>query len=53
MMDNPSVELLLSNYALSVMFREELNEKLKQFDIWNLTENLGGASGASFWLNKL
>lgn len=53
MMDNPSVELLLSNYSLSVMFREKLNEKLKQFDIWNLTENLGGASGASFWLHKL
>jgi hypothetical protein len=52
LMQNPTVELLLPNFDLSVRHAQTLRERFKQFDIWNLTENLGGMSGASFWLRK-
>lgn len=53
LMDNPTIELLLPNYVLSMQFKEQLGERFKGFDIWHLTENMGGASGASFWLRKI
>ncbi len=53
LMQNPSVELLLPNYQLSLSHKESLRERLKDFPIWDLTENLGGASGASLWLRKV
>lgn len=52
LMENPGLQLLLPNYALSLRHKDQLRERLKDFDIWNITENLGGASGASFWLRK-
>lgn len=53
LLDNPKVEIVLPNYLLSVRERALLHEHLKDFDIWGLTKNLGGASGASMWLRKL
>ena len=37
------------NYYFSKRHEERLKAIFKDFDIWNLTENLGGARGASFW----
>ncbi len=53
LLDNPGIEIILPNYYLSIKDQESLRERLKDFDIWGLTENLGGASGASLWLRKL
>jgi predicted O-methyltransferase YrrM len=53
LLDNPSIELLLPNYALSHTFKDQLSAGLKEFNIWGLTENSGGGSGASFWLRKI
>jgi len=53
LLDNPTIEIVLPVYSLSVKDQKFLSERLKDFDIWGLTENLGGASGASMWLRKL
>ncbi len=53
LLDNPGIEIVLPTYSLSVDHQESLRQRLKDFDIWGLTENLGGASGASLWLRKL
>ena len=52
LMENPALELLLPNYALSLRHKASLRARLGNFDIWDLTANLGNASGASFWLRK-
>lgn len=52
LLENPSIEILLPNYLISLKKKEFLQERLKDFDIWGLTNNLGGASGASIWLRK-
>lgn len=52
LMENPAFELLLPNFSLSLSHKDSLHARLGSFDIWNLTENLGNASGASFWLRK-
>jgi predicted O-methyltransferase YrrM len=53
LLDNPIVEIVLPNYSLSTKYQVFLRERLKDFDIWGLTENIGGASGASMWLQKI
>jgi len=53
LLDNPTVEIVLPNYLLSIENQEFLHGRLIDFDIWGLTNNLGGASGASMWLRKL
>ncbi len=53
LLDNPTVEIVLPNYFMSIKEKDFLRERLKEFDIWSLTKNLGGASGASMWLRKL
>lgn len=40
---------ILLNYYLSKRHVERLSECFKGFDIWDLTENLGNARGASLW----
>jgi predicted O-methyltransferase YrrM len=53
LLENPGIEIVLPNYSLSVKNRDALKNRLDDFDIWGLTQNLGGASGASMWLRKL
>lgn len=52
LLENESVEIILPNYWLTIQRKDELRERLKSFDIWGLTNNLGGASGASLWFRK-
>lgn len=52
LLENPNIEILLPNYWLSHKYKEMLKERFVDFDIWGLTNNLGGASGASLWLRK-
>ncbi len=47
---NPGIEVVLPVHALSRAREAELRERFAEFDIWNITENMGGARGASFWL---
>ncbi|NWF64506.1 MAG: class I SAM-dependent methyltransferase [Chloroflexi bacterium] len=51
-LDNPFVEIILPNYWISVEKKDELRKRFQSFDIWTLTNNLGGASGASLWFRK-
>ncbi len=53
LLDNPTVEIILPSYLLSIKEQALLHERFKDFDIWGLTKNLGGASGASMWLRKI
>ncbi len=52
LLENPRIEILLPNYWLSLKHKESLKKRFETFDIWGLTNNLGGASGASLWLRK-
>jgi predicted O-methyltransferase YrrM len=52
LLENPAIEIILPNYLLSLKSKDTLRERFKAFDIWGLTNNLGGASGASLWLRK-
>jgi hypothetical protein len=40
---------ILLNYYLGKRHITDLSKRLLKFDIWNLTENLGNAQGASLW----
>jgi hypothetical protein len=46
---NSRFQPLLMNYFLSKRHQAALQQRFAHFDIWNLTENLGGAQGASLW----
>lgn len=50
LMDNPRLKVILPNYLAAHEHDYELTEALKDFDIWGLAQNLGGAKGASLWL---
>lgn len=52
LLENPHIEIVLPNYWLSIQYQGELKKRFETFDIWDLTNNLGGASGASLWLRK-
>lgn len=52
LLENPQIEILLPNYWLSIKHKDALKKRFAAFDIWGLTNNLGGASGASLWLRK-
>lgn len=50
LLGNPGIEILLPVYALSVEHESVFRKRYSGFDIWNITENMGGARGASFWM---
>lgn len=52
LLENPTMEIILPNYFLTMTKKELLRKRFESFDIWGLTNNLGGASGASMWLRK-
>lgn len=52
LLENPHIEIILPNYWLSLKHKDMLKKRFENFDIWGLTNNLGGASGASLWLRK-
>lgn len=52
LLENPHIEILLPNYWLSIKHKDALKKRFASFDIWGLTNNLGGVSGASLWLRK-
>lgn len=53
LMSSSSYKVKLMNYWLSTTYAEELNNYCQMLPIWNLTENLGGARGASLWMLKM
>lgn len=53
LLENPSIEIFLPNYYMTIIKEQYLHERFKEFDIWGLENNLGGASGASMWLRKV
>jgi hypothetical protein len=52
LLENPTMELILPNYYLSIEKKETLQKRFEGYDIWGLKNNLGGTSGASMWLRK-
>lgn len=52
LMQNSDVEILMPVFSVSVQKESMLRERLKDFAIWNVTRNLGGAKGASLWFRK-
>lgn len=52
LLENPDYEIVLPNHLISIQKKEMLRKRLETFDIWDLTNNLGGASGASMWLRR-
>jgi len=53
LMNNSKYKVILPNYLASVEHSEPLSLKLGNFDIWNIKANLGGARGASLWIQKI
>jgi hypothetical protein len=52
LLENPRIEILLANDWLSLKHKDALKKRFAPYDIWELTNNLGVASGARLWLRK-
>ena len=52
LMNNPNFEVILPNFLASEEYKDELQQKFGDFDVWNIDMNMGGARGASLWMRR-